>query len=302
MRGGSSGYHRMAGRPLAPATPLDASGGPVAPVRFSTPLLWFIGVLVMALTVTAYLLPLPRLQLVDLATSPYLPTRALLLMRACFALAVGTSLRSSLWDPQPVRFNLITYAGTRLAPRSANFQGLERLTTYTVQCWALQLLYFTLAAAASALHLAGGGAVVAGGISLPSALCRAVHILYQLVVQTSLLVTCVVTFVLLPTRLRRGDVVGARRMLGLRPQLMHNANLAFAASELLYNNLPVLPTHFVFGALFGVQYVLLSWWWVRRTGIVYYPFLDPTLPDKQAVAFHVALLSVIAAVLQPLAL
>ncbi len=62
-------------------------------------------------------------------------------------------------------------------------------------------------------------------------------------------------------------------MLGVRPQLMHNANLAFAASELLFNNLPVLPLHFIFGALFGVQYVLLSWWWVRRTGIVYYPFL-----------------------------
>ena len=169
----------------APATPLDTNGGPVAPVRFSTPLVWFIGVLVSSLTVAACRLPLPRLQLVDLATSPYLPTRALLLMRTCFAVAVGTSLRSSLWDPQPVRFDLITYAGTRLAPRSANFQGLERLTTYTVQCWALQLLYFTLAAAASALHLAGGGAVVAGGISLPTALCRAVHILYQLVMQVS---------------------------------------------------------------------------------------------------------------------
>ena len=48
---------------------------------------------------------------------------------------------------------------------------------------------------------------------------------------------------------------GARRMLGVRPQLMHNANLAFAASELLFNNLPVLPLHFIFGALFGVQYV-----------------------------------------------
>ena len=47
---------------------------------------------------------------------------------------------------------------------------------------------------------------------------------------------------------------GARRMLGVRPQLMHNANLAFAASELLFNNLPVLPLHFIFGALFGVQY------------------------------------------------
>ena len=33
-------------------------------------------------------------------------------MRACFALVVGMSLRSSLADPEPVRFNLITYAGT----------------------------------------------------------------------------------------------------------------------------------------------------------------------------------------------
>ena len=45
-------------------------------------------------------------------------------------------------------------------------------------------------------------------------------------------------------------------MLGVRPQLMHNANLAFAASELLFNNLPVLPLHFIFGALFGVQYTI----------------------------------------------
>ena len=60
----------------------------------------------------AYLLPLPRLQLVHLATSPYLPTRALLAMRTCFAIVVGMSLRSSLADPEPVRFNLITYAGT----------------------------------------------------------------------------------------------------------------------------------------------------------------------------------------------
>ena len=40
-------------------------------------------------------------------------------------------------------------------------------------------------------------------------------------------------------------------MLGSRPQLMHNANLAFATSELLFNNLPVLPLHFIFGAGLG---------------------------------------------------
>ena len=207
MIGGSSGYHRMAGR-MGSVTPPPGAGSAdsAAPMRFSTPLLWFIGLLTMALSAGAYFLPLPPLQLVDLATSAYLPTSALLAMRACFALVVGMSLRSSLADPEPVRFNLITYAGTRLPPRAANFRGLERLTTYTVQCWALQFLYFTVAAAASALQLAGGGTS-----TVPTAIARAVHILYQIVVQTSLLVTCVVTFVLLPTRMRRGDTDGARR-------------------------------------------------------------------------------------------
>ena len=62
-----------------------------------------------------------------------------------------------------------------------------------------------VAAAASALQLASGGAS-----TVPTSIARAVHILYQIVVQTSLLVTCVVTFVLLPTRLRRRDMDGAR--------------------------------------------------------------------------------------------
>ena len=54
----------------------------------------------------------------------------------------------------------------------------------------------------------------------PSALCRAVHILYQLVMQTSLLVTCCVTFVLLPTRLRRGDARGERGLERDRDELL----------------------------------------------------------------------------------
>ena len=298
------------------AAPPDAS----PPQYFSAPLVAFIGALTLGLATGASLLKLPALKLADLGASPCLPTPCLLAMRASFAAIIGASLSSSLRDKDPVQFNLITYAGTRLPPRAVGFRGLERLTTYTVQCWALQLVYFTVATAASALQLAGVHGV-------PVGLARAVHVLYEIVVQTAILVTCCVTFVLLPTRIRRGDWAGARRMLGRRPQLMHNANLAFAASELLFNSLPMLPLHFTFGALFGVQYVLLSWWcaapisatatsaaiataaavlataaavlatarWLKRTGIVYYPFLDPTLPAPRAIAFHFALLAVIAA-------
>lgn len=128
---------------------------PPSPVRYNAPLVLFIGALGIALSLGASRLKPPPLTLADLATSPYLPTRALLALRATFALVIGSSLWSSLTDPEPVRFRLITYAGTQLPPRAARFRGLERLTTYTLQCWALQLLYFGTAAAASALHLAG---------------------------------------------------------------------------------------------------------------------------------------------------
>ena len=61
------------------------------------------------------------------------------------------------------------------------------------------------------------------------------------------------------------------------------------------NRMPLLVRHVVFASLFGLQYVALSWWWLRRTGIVYYPFLDPTLPPARSIPMHAALLLVLAA-------
>ena len=59
------------------------------------------------------------------------------------------------------------------------------------------------------------------------------------------------------------------------------------------------PEHFNFGELAEriatAAAVLATARWLKRTGIVYYPFLDPTLPAPRAIAFHFALLAVIAA-------
>ena len=111
---------------------------------------------------------------------------------------------------------------------------------------------------------------------------------------TAILVTSVVTFVLIPARIKRGDRQGLARMLGWRPQCMHNLNLIFVVSEMLFASLPVVASHFVFPALFGIQYVLISWWWLQRTGVAYYPFLDPTLPPAKAVGIHAVLFLVLA--------
>ena len=238
----------------SPALLLAASGEPSGAADakppaggyFRPPLVTFIVAIGVTLIAVIRSLKLPVLTLTQLGGSHVVPAAVLLGLRAIYAAVIAISLRASLFDPKPHVFAMLTYPGTRLPQRSVPFKGLERLTTFTVQCWALQLIYFLLATTHSALHLAGVGSAV------PAFLATATHILFEVSLATSILVTSVVTFVLLPERIKREDWAGARRMLGWRPQLMHNANLAFTSSELLLNSLPMLASHYVFAAAFGV--------------------------------------------------
>ena len=221
----------------------------------------------------------PALTLAQLGGSAVLPTRVLLGMRVLFASIIALSLHSSLSDKVPHTFTLMLYPQSKLKPKAVPFKGIERLTTFTVQCWALQLVYFVLAAAASAAHLCGLAA------SLPAAdvmqrLFRAVHVLFDVSATTAILVTSVVTFVLIPARIKRGDRQGLARMLGWRPQCMHNLNLIFVVSEMLFASLPVVASHFVFPALFGIRYVLIAGGGCSGRASPM-SFLDPTLPPAR---------------------
>merc|ERR1712228_396609 len=71
---------------------------------------------------------------------------------------------------------------------------------------------------------------------------------------------------------------------------MHNANLVFMVNELLFGSIPARDEHFWIVVLWGLHYVLVSWFWLCRSGLVYYPFLDPTLSWPRAVGLHLALL------------
>ena len=105
---------------------------------------------------------------------------------------------------------------------------------------------------------------------------------------------------------------------------MHNANLAFIALELLFNRLPFVGAHFAFvvsafvfahrthfshmshptfpishllflyqKVLWGVYYAFFSWYWLRRTGVCYYPFADPTLPPHISCSLYMGVLAVL---------
>ena len=255
----------------------------------SLPLAAFVAFTGLGVLALAYqsLRGVPPIKTAALGGSALLSTKALLGVRLAFLFVIVASLRSSLTDQVPHVFDMMLYKGSKLAPKAVAFKGLERLTTFTVQCWVLQALYFTSAVAASAAHL--------GAASLPAAMLRVTHVLFDVCVATAVLVTSTVTFVLLPARIARGDADGLERMLAWRPLCMHNCNLIFMVSELLFNQLPIVPSHAVFPALFGIQFVLISWWWLRRTGITYYPFLDPTLPPAKSVGIHAVLFAVLGA-------
>ena len=255
--------------------------------RPSMPLALCIAALAAGLIAAATQLRFREMTLAHIGASRVMPAVVLFLLRSVMAITVFFSLRSSIMDPEPHTFVLMIHPESKLVPRTVSFKGLDRLSTFTLQCWALQLLYFCSSAAASA-------AVLAGVDRAPSLLIRGISVLYEVCVATSLLVTTVVTFILLPARIRANDWDATRRMLGWRPQLMHNANTLFVVTELLLNAIPITASHFVFAALFGVWYVILSWVWLQKTGIVYYSFLDPTLPAPKAIAFHLGLVAVLA--------
>lgn len=177
------------------------------------------------------------------------------------------------------------------AGASIRLSGFKIFSTFTVQAWTLQGFYFAGTAALALHHRVRGGAGNEEGAVLHAVACT-LWAVYQVSFGCAALVSAVVTFVLIPGLLRRGETP----IIFFQPtvQLMHNANILFMATELLFNSLPILSRHLAFTVLFGLCYVPFSWVWVRRTGIVYYAFLDPTLPPRLSVPIHVGLVLALA--------
>ena len=111
----------------------------------------------------------------------------------------------------------------------------------------------------------------------------------------AILVTACVTFVLIPDTHRRAPADTELHFFNPMALLMHNFNVVTMATELLFNALPIMMAHFPACPLVGLAYVVVSWRVCARTGVVLYPFLDPTLPPSRSVPFHLLLLAAVAA-------
>ena len=221
---------------------------------------------------------------------------ALVRMGCCATIVASLYIRFSTKFPEVIEPH---YFPTSRLPKGAQIRlhGFKVFTTFTVQAWTLQGIYFAGTAALALHHGVLGGA--AGGASASNEEGAVLHAvactlwaLYEVSFGCAALVSAVVTFVLIPALLKRGETPSI--FFQTTVQLMHNANTLFMATELLFNSLPILSRHLAFTVLFGIWYVLFSWVWVRNTGIVYYAFLDPTLPPRLSAPIHVALVLALA--------
>lgn len=134
-----------------------------------------------------------------------------------------------------------------------SFLHLQRWSTFTIWSNTVSGAFFVFAA-------------LQGWSRNPSSLlCTATQITWELLFPLAFFVNIVVSFVLIPgiKKMRDGDKL--RRILRLKPQLLHNGMVLSAAVEAWVARPPLLLAHFPVLVLFGSFYVVFAWYFFIKT-------------------------------------
>mmetsp|Transcript_9289 Transcript_9289/g.20212 ORF Transcript_9289/g.20212 Transcript_9289/m.20212 type:complete len:150 (-) Transcript_9289:352-801(-) len=98
-------------------------------------------------------------------------------------------------------------------------------------------------------------------------------ILFEVCFCTSVLVTLVVHFVLIPVA-KRQDPYRYSRLTAWRAMTLHYANVLMIFTEAFFSQLEVHLEHWVFVLAFCNLYLVFAWAWYYKTGVYYYFFLN----------------------------
>lgn len=203
-----------------------------------------------------------QITLQNLISSPILPNEYLLLFRIISWFIVTYTLIVVVTDPIGLKLSVPGRGGTI---KHVTLHGYERLSTFTVWSWILIGVYFGCTSYCGILSYFGHEEKLSHPFLVLS------WILFELSFAVSYLITIVVTFVLIPSAKTRNS----HHVFFTTPSLfMHNANVILMTIDNLFNLLPYLYSHAVFGILYGLCYALFSWAWFQYRGIFYYFFLD----------------------------
>ena len=201
----------------------------------------------------------------DFCASPNAPPVVLLGFRLC-ALALVLAVKLKVWLAPAT---LYQYETLERAPVRLRIRGLWRSQGLTSWSWLLIGAYFAVAAALQGGAMLRGG----GGGGVPTAWANIARVLLGCAWAFSLMVTTVVTFVLIPSKAKKG--LDLSMFFSTEALLMHNANVLLMAVELLNNGVALDFYHTPFGIAFGVVYVLWHHLYrYRRTHTLLYFFLS----------------------------
>ncbi|CAE7262259.1 cnnm4 [Symbiodinium natans] len=143
-----------------------------------------------------------------------------------------------------------------------SFLHRQRWSTFTIWSNTVSGAFFVLAA-------------LQGWSRSPSpSLCMATQLAWELLFPLAFFVNIVVSFVLIPGLKKLRDDFKLRRILRLKPQLLHNGLVLSAAVEAWIAQPPLLLTHFPVLVLFGSLYVVFAWHFFLQTQIFHYMFMD----------------------------
>ena len=211
----------------------------------------------------------------QVATSTFIPLPIVMLVNLACAFTTLYTLLHVYFDANGIELRYLDVRITLI--------HLRRWTTFTVWCFTLLFFYFALATFCSAVALFTRGDII------PNAVVVLTLILFEISYPTSLLVTIVVNFVLLPVALK--NHYPTARMFRWRPLIMHNLNVLMMQIAMLMTAPPITFAHLSYVLIFGCAYAIFAWYWFIRTGIFYYFFLDYRRP--YAVFVYIGLLVVL---------
>ena len=143
--------------------------------------------------------------------------------------------------------------------------GPTRLAAFTMWHFALIGVSFAVSGTATWIHSSGG--------TVPEWILISSPILFSTSFASAILVTCVITFQIIPNNLAKGLPVN--RLFTWYEIVMHNANVALMGVSLLINGMQVEWIFIAFPTVFGIAYV--AWAAIYANfieGVFIYEFMD----------------------------
>ena len=203
----------------------------------------------------------------EVAASRVVSSTTLIMFRLFCMLVVICTNAYILLDKVGLTLTVLSRNGQ---PMKVHIKHLERFTTFTVWSWSFIGIYFAVASYCTFSSLLWPDS------EIPLPVLQMAWVLFEVHFATSLLITVLVTFVLIPAGKARG--LPTHTWFEITPLLMHNLNILVMVVESLLNDLPYKLNHIPFAILYGLAYVAFSWVWFEYKGIFYYFFLDYARP------------------------